>query len=54
MLVGMVSIMVIIIDGLFTFNNPKANAEDHQIRSTYGKNNYYQYGITMFHNVVPK
>ena len=42
------------IDGLFTFNNPKANAEDHQIRSTYGKNNYYQYGITMFNNVVPK
>lgn len=42
------------IDELFTFNNPKANAEDHQIRSTYGKNNYYQYGITMFHNVVPK
>lgn len=41
------------IDELFTFNKPKANAEDHQIRSTYGKDNYYQYHIRMF-PVVPR
>ena len=42
------------IDELFTFNKPTANAEDYQIRSTYGKDNYYQYGIVMFHNIVPR
>ena len=42
------------INGLFTFNNPTANAEDYQIRSEYGSEMYYQYGIQAFYNVVPK
>lgn len=42
------------INGLFTFNNPTANAEDYQIRSEYGSDMYYQYCIQAFYNVVPK